>query len=974
MDDAIRILLVEDLPTDAKLAQREISKDLKSCEFQVVETREGYLSALEKFQPDIIVSDYRLPQFDGLSALKLALERTPLTPLIMLTGSLNEDTAVSCMKAGASDYVIKEHIKRLGPAILRALEEKQVRIERQQAEMALRESEERFRSVYENATIGIYRTTPDGKILMANPAAVRMLGYESFDELAKQNLEDSRLQTVAQRVKIREELEKEGIAQGMEIVLYKKDGSPIYVRENARAIRDETGKIIYYDGTLEDITAAKLADERIRHEAARAATLLRIASRLNASLDLQESLIAICEETAKALDLPIVNIYLYNPEIDLFYPAMAVGMPEEEYRILPKFPPSVVENVNQNHSPVLIINASDIIKQLGITGIVERDYRSVIIGYIQVSDETIGVLWGASVSINREYSPDDVALLSGIADQAALAITNARLFTQQKQAEALYRTRSEELEALFTLSSRLREAQTPDEMIPILLNEMQRVVETDGGAVLLFDEESQKFTFTHATGNAAPEIGNSFPSHQGGSGRVLLSRQPFITPDYSKEPLRVETLRHITESGPMVIVPLQSENDFLGVFLASRLNKPDVKPVSENEIRLLSAMAEMAGNAIRRSRLFDDVQRHLRHTQALHDIQLTVASSFDLKVTLNVFLEHTLAQLEVDAAAVFMLDPHTLTLEFTAGRGFRTYNLSRTRSRLEEGYALRAALERKTICIPDLSQEAGDKVQSSFYVDEGFVSFFGVPFIAKGQVKGVLEVYSRTPLNPDNQWLAFLETLASQIAIAIDNLTLFKDLHSTNAQLTMAYDATIQGLSRALDLRDKETEGHTQRVADMTVRLARAFGMMNSELVHVRRGALLHDMGKMGIPDSILLKPGPLTEEEWAIMRLHPQYAYEMFSPIEYLRPALDIPYSHHEKWDGTGYPDGLKGDEIPLAARLFAVVDVWDALTSERPYRPAWSQEKALAYIREQAGKHFDPRAVEMFFSLLQLQDGIES
>lgn len=295
MDDAIRILLVEDLPTDAKLAQREISKDLKSCEFQVVETREGYLSALEKFQPDIIVSDYRLPQFDGLSALKLALERTPLTPLIMLTGSLNEDTAVSCMKAGASDYVIKEHIKRLGPAILRALEEKQVRIERQQAEMALRESEERFRSVYENATIGIYRTTPDGKILMANPAAVRMLGYESFDELAKQNLEDSRLQTVAQRVKIREELEKEGIAQGMEIVLYKKDGSPIYVRENARAIRDETGKIIYYDGTLEDITAAKLADDRIRHEAARAATLLRIASRLNASLDLQESLIAICE-------------------------------------------------------------------------------------------------------------------------------------------------------------------------------------------------------------------------------------------------------------------------------------------------------------------------------------------------------------------------------------------------------------------------------------------------------------------------------------------------------------------------------------------------------------------------------------------------------------------------------------------------------------------------------------------------------
>jgi len=351
---------------------------------------------------------------------------------------------------------------------------------------------------------------------------------------------------------------------------------------------------------------------------------------------------------------------------------------------------------------------------------------------------------------------------------------------------------------------------------------------------------------------------------------------------------------------------------------------------------------------------------------------LTVASSFDLKVTLNVFLEHTLTQLEVDAAAVFLLDPHTLTLEYAAGRGFRTYNVDRTRRRLDDSYALRAALERKTISIPDLSREEVDLAQSPLIVDESFVAFFSVPFIAKGQVKGVLEVYRRSPLYPNSEWMSFLETLAGQVAIAIDNLALFKDLHSSNTQLTLAYDATIQGLSRALDLRDKETEGHTQRVADMTVRLARAFGMMDNELVHVRRGALLHDMGKMGIPDAILLKPGPLTEEEWVIMRRHPEYAYEMFSPIEYLRPALDIPYYHHEKWDGTGYPEGLKGDEIPLAARLFAVVDVWDALTSERPYRPAWSKEKTLSYIKEQSGKHFDPRAVEMFFALLQLQDDI--
>jgi len=196
-------------------------------------------------------------------------------------------------------------------------------------------------------------------------------------------------------------------------------------------------------------------------------------------------------------------------------------------------------------------------------------------------------------------------------------------------------------------------------------------------------------------------------------------------------------------------------------------------------------------------------------------------------------------------------------------------------------------------------------------------------------------------------------------------------LQRSNIQLSLAHDATIEGWSRALELRDRETQGHTQRVTDLTVRLARAAGMSEEELAHVRRGALLHDIGKMGIPDAILLKPDTLTEEEWVVMRQHPTQAYELLSPIAYLRPALAIPYCHHEKWDGSGYPRGLKGEEIPLAARLFAVVDVWDALRSDRPYRPAWPDDKALEYIRSQAGKHFDPQAVELFLRVLNV--GVE-
>lgn len=210
-------------------------------------------------------------------------------------------------------------------------------------------------------------------------------------------------------------------------------------------------------------------------------------------------------------------------------------------------------------------------------------------------------------------------------------------------------------------------------------------------------------------------------------------------------------------------------------------------------------------------------------------------------------------------------------------------------------------------------------------------------------------------------------TGASTIAHDITNRKRAEaQIRQANIRLAQAYDETLAGWAKALELRDQETEGHSQRVTEMTVQLAEAMGFSEAELVHVRRGALLHDIGKMGIPDNILLKPGPLTEEEWQIMRQHPVYAYEMLSPIEYLKPALIIPCYHHERWDGSGYPRGLKGTEIPLAARIFAVVDVWDALTSDRPYRSAWSPAKAYAHICEQSGTSFDPQVVQMFRQLV--------
>ncbi len=365
-----------------------------------------------------------------------------------------------------------------------------------------------------------------------------------------------------------------------------------------------------------------------------------------------------------------------------------------------------------------------------------------------------------------------------------------------------------------------------------------------------------------------------------------------------------------------------------------------------------------------RKRAEEEIQRQLQRITALRAIDMAITSSFDLRLTLSIVLDQVTAQLRVDAADVLLLDPHLQTLEFGAGRGFRTKAFKGAQLRLGEGYAGRAALERHSVHIPNLADQHDNPRLAKHLASEGFAAYYGLPLIAKGQVQGVLEIFNRTPLVPDPEWLNFLETLAGQAAIAVDNATLFKDLQLSNIELSTAYDATIAGWSHAMDLRDEETENHTLRVTEMTERLARAMGIGDAELVHIRRGGLLHDIGKIGVPDGILHKPGKLTDEEWVLMRQHPQFAHDMLMPIAYLRPAMDIPYCHHEKWDGTGYPRGLKDEQIPLAARIFAVVDVYDALTSDRPYRKAWSKKKTLKYIREQSGTHFDPAVADAFLT----------
>jgi putative nucleotidyltransferase with HDIG domain len=360
------------------------------------------------------------------------------------------------------------------------------------------------------------------------------------------------------------------------------------------------------------------------------------------------------------------------------------------------------------------------------------------------------------------------------------------------------------------------------------------------------------------------------------------------------------------------------------------------------------------------------MERQVLQLSILRSIDLAIASGLDLNLLLSMLLDRVMALMHVDAATLLLLNPKTNLLEFAAGKGFRSNILQHTRLRLGEGGAGRVALNREMLQIADLRKDRMEFDRSPFFVEENFVTYWGVPLLAKGRVLGVLEMFHRSALKPDRDLQDFFLTVAGQAAIAIDSAMMFSELQRSNAELSLAYDATIEGLSRALDLRDKETKEHTARVTSITVKLATRLGIKQSDLIHVRRGAILHDIGKVAIPDQILFKPGPLAKDEWEIMRRHPMIAVELLSPVNYLEPALEIPHWHHEKWNGTGYPDGLRQEDIPFSARLFALADVYDALISKRPYRSPWSKWDAVQYIESQAGIHFDPRIVPEFLDLI--------
>ncbi len=393
----------------------------------------------------------------------------------------------------------------------------------------------------------------------------------------------------------------------------------------------------------------------------------------------------------------------------------------------------------------------------------------------------------------------------------------------------------------------------------------------------------------------------------------------------------------------------------------SRINDGNTSHVIRDLTQLSLSLTSM------KNTVSSHLQTNQRQIGALVGVGSVINSSLGLKRVLAEVMDRLIALMNAERGFL-MLREADGSLRVQVARGLDQEDVTEDKFNISNTVVKRVAESGEVILTTNAQDDPRFGQQDSVAAYH-LLSILCAPLKIKDQLIGVIYVDNRIHSGMFQQSdFELISAFANQAAVAINNAQLFDDLQESNEELEIAYQATLEGWVRALDLRDRETEGHTKRVTALTQKLAATMGVSDADLVHITRGALLHDIGKMAIPDGILLKPAQLSDDERKLIEKHPVYAFEMLSPIKFLLPALDIPHCHHEKWDGSGYPRGLKGEDIPFAARIFAVVDVWDALVSDRPYRKGIEPAEIRERIRKDSGMHFDPQVVEAFLKLESL------
>ena len=991
----LRVLLVEKDEKDLELITQELERGGFEAEIHAVAIERDFCTQLEAAH-DVIISNYALMQFDALRALEILNGKGLDTPFIVIGGKVGEELAVECIKQGAADFLLKARLNRLGQVVKRVLQESRIKREKTQTEASLHEGAKLYRQLLEFCPVGI-ALVEKGNITFVNRSGTHLLGAASPKQLLEKSL--AGFAHADSQENLEKRLQESEFESNKKTLLQEKflrlDGKEIDIELEALLVTDsghqaillvmhdvtrrarEQGLLPFHAHLLSQVPDAVVAvdDERkITYWNRSAEKLYEVAADEVLGKKLEEVYEKRWsdEEDEKASGEALAKTG--------FWRGKNVHVPKSGKEIHVSSSVNLLQDdTGKSSGMVSVIRDITHSKKAEYSLKKERNFYSSVLnaaaGLLLVLDKEGRILLfngaceqlsGYSISEVRQKHPWDF-LLAPEDSRSVQALFRDLQVDQFPYTHEDYWITKDATRRLISWSDT---ALTDDKgsvacivSVGVDITERKEAEEADRKSTQYFRSlvENAADTLLILDKDGIIRFGNhSFEKMLGYKPEEFMDKSlrelvhPDDVPILSKS---LEGVKKKPDTPASMQLRLQNVED----------SWVTVEGVSKNLLKdpAVSGVAVSLRDITRRKKAERAVQRQLQTFDTLHTIDLATSSGLDLQVTVKVILEQLTTELEVDATSLLLFHPISHNLKYFSGRGFRNIAIAHSEIRLGEGVAGKAGLERELIRVPDLRDSEEASRRAELLAEEEFVAYYAMPLVARGELKGVLEIFHRSALSPDQDWLEFLSTVASQAAVAMDNTDLIAKLQSHNTGLSFAFDAILEKVSYALDLREQLVPGHSQRLADWTLKLGEATGMEGPDLISERRGALLHDIGKIGVPESLLLKPGPLSGEEWEVMHKYPRYAYLLLAEIPYLRAAVNIPYCHHEKWDGSGYPRGLKGKEIPLAARVFSVVEAWDVLGCDRPYREAWSNVEIRDHLKSQSGIDFDPEIVEKFLEM---------
>jgi len=695
------------------------------------------------------------------------------------------------------------------------------------------------------------------------------------------------------------------------------------------------------------IETARLCAQ-VQHSLARITSLYELSSEVLATTTVEEAATLVAQKVVQVTGAQSALINLLSPDgkITLRISVGASGpLPPEP----PPRPTGATMTVFRTGEPIVVAGLdehSDLINPR----LVEMGIKAFIGLPLKVEQRVTGVLF-VRYTEPHLFSADEIQALTIYANHAAIALERARLLEETQR-------RLAELTTLFQVSRALREARTVEDMLPIILNSTAQVLQCDQGALSLVDREHGEVIVRVTTPGLESLLGMRTKIGAGVDGRVVQTGRPMLPSD-SAGLQAPDAVRQVGESRTVVCYPLKVSEEVVGTIY---LGTP--REFSEGDLRLLEAIADMAASAIRRAGLFEELQARVRELTTVYEVDKIITATLRIEDVLDFVVGAACETLQAESAYLFLWDEREERLVMRAVQGLSSELVGQVKYRLGEGLSGWVFLEGKPANVPDLSADPRWKREPEYEAalpSGQALNALVVPLVMGTKTLGVLGVVNKIAAPAFSEGdQSLLISLAGQVAIAIENARLYEDVRGLSI-------ATIRSLAAAIDARDPYTRGHSEHVARLSMLLARELGWSGADLEMLEFAALLHDVGKIAVPDAILRKTEPLTPEDWNSIRLHPYHSAQMIKPVEPLQRIIPWIYHHHERWDGTGYPDGLKGERIPLGARILAVADAFDAMTSDRPYRKALSREQAIAELRRCAGTQFDLQLVEVFVRLLE-------